>query len=201
MKANIVKILAAIVVVFCLSNGAEATTWASKHNMNARPSARATVARTYPLQTSNQKIAMHSRQSYYGHKPKEVAKSDKPKNGEKVSLAGTVLARLTVYWSNGSGTDRWSRRGQSSTGTRLKSGHCAVDPRKIPYGSRVQVFDKETKRPFDTMTAVDTGTAVKYKKASGGKCIVIDKYFPNKSDALRYDRAMPDYVLVKVIRS
>src|SRR5882757_2608079 len=50
----------------------------------------------------------------------------------------SLLARVTVYWaSGGGGSDRWTRRHVCSTGVRLRVGHCAVDPRRIPYGSRV----------------------------------------------------------------
>src|SRR3954465_8863952 len=72
----------------------------------------------------------------------------------------SLLARVTVYWaSGGKGSDRWTRRHVCSTGARLRVGHCAVDPRRIPYGSRV-VF------PDGTLIAVDTGSAVRSRKAA-----------------------------------
>src|SRR2546421_9696106 len=65
----------------------------------------------------------------------------------------SLLARVTVYWaSGGRGSDRWTRRHICSTGARLQAGHCAVDPRRIPYGSRVTL-------PDTTLVAVDTGSA------------------------------------------
>ena len=49
---------------------------------------------------------------------------------------------------------------KSATGTRLHVGHCAVDPKKIPYGSRVVLPDGTT------LAAVDTGSAVQNRKAA-----------------------------------
>src|ERR1700704_6426502 len=64
----------------------------------------------------------------------------------------SVLARVTSYWgSEGSHF--------ASTGRRLIAGHCAVDPKHIPYGSKV-VF------PDRICTAVDTGTDVVSRKAA-----------------------------------
>src|SRR5437764_14148681 len=64
----------------------------------------------------------------------------------------SVLARVTSYWA-GEGSKF------ASTGRRLHSGHCAVDPKRIPYGSKV-VF------PDRNCTAVDTGPAVISRKVA-----------------------------------
>ena len=80
-----------------------------------------------------------------------------------------IKVRITGYWP---GEDEWSSRYQSSTGTKLRAGrHCAVDPDIIPLWSRIRVIG--AKREW---VAVDTGTAVKSKKASGGKLPVIDVF-------------------------
>src|SRR5256885_9310292 len=50
----------------------------------------------------------------------------------------SFLARITVYWaSGGGGSDSYTRAHRCATGARLRTGHCAVDPRHIPFGSRV----------------------------------------------------------------
>src|SRR4051794_37421128 len=64
----------------------------------------------------------------------------------------SILVRVTSYWA-GEGSKF------ASTGRRLHSGHCAVDPKRIPYGSKV-VF------PDRACTAVDTGPAVISRKAA-----------------------------------
>ena len=73
----------------------------------------------------------------------------------------SLLARVTVYWARGGhGTDRYTRQHKSATGLHLQQGHCAVDPKKIPYGSRVVLPDGSA------LSAVDTGSAVRNRKAA-----------------------------------
>ena len=114
----------------------------------------------------------------------------------------SLLARVTVYWARGGkGADRYTRLHKSATGARLQQGHCAVDPRKIPYGSKVVLPDGTT------LNAVDTGTAVRNRKAarkagrtaSERSAIVIDKFFESKRQALTWANSNPLFVSVKVI--
>ena len=80
-----------------------------------------------------------------------------------------IKVRITGYWP---GEDEWSSRYQSSTGTRLKAGrHCAVDPDIIPLGRKVRLIGTAWE-----WKAVDTGTAVKTKKASRGKLPIVDVF-------------------------
>jgi 3D (Asp-Asp-Asp) domain-containing protein len=112
----------------------------------------------------------------------------------------SVLARVTVYWaSGGKGSDRWTQRHICSTGARLQVGHCAVDPRRIPYGSKV-VF------PDGMLVAVDTGSAVRSRKAARRlgrnaverNAIVIDRFFETKQQALSWARRNPYFMFVRV---
>ena len=112
----------------------------------------------------------------------------------------SLLARVTVYWaSGGRGSDRWTRRHICSTGARLQTGHCAVDPRRIPYGSRVTL-------PDATLVAVDTGSAVVSRKAArhAGRtaversALVIDRFFETKQQALNWAGRNPYFMLVHV---
>ena len=114
----------------------------------------------------------------------------------------SLLARVTVYWAHGGrGADGYSRQHKSATGTRLHVGHCAVDPKRIPYGSRVVLPDGST------LAAVDTGSAVRNRKAArhGGRtqdersALVIDKFFETKREALAWASTNPPFVNVKVI--
>jgi hypothetical protein len=112
----------------------------------------------------------------------------------------SLLARVTVYWARG-GSDRYTRLHKSATGERLQQGHCAVDPRRIPFGSNVVLPDGTT------LHAVDTGTAVRNRKAArkAGRtpnernAIVIDKFFETKRQALTWANSNPPFVNVKVI--
>jgi 3D (Asp-Asp-Asp) domain-containing protein len=110
------------------------------------------------------------------------------------------LARVTVYWaSGGRGSDHWSRRHQSSTNVRLRTGHCAVDPRRIPYGSKVLL-------PDATLVAVDTGRHVVSRKAArrGGRtpsernALVVDRFFETKRQALTWAATHPPFMTVQI---
>jgi 3D (Asp-Asp-Asp) domain-containing protein len=104
-----------------------------------------------------------------------------------------MLARVTSYWA-----DEGSKYG--STGRRLRPGHCAVDPKRIPYGSKV-VF------PDAVCTAVDTGTAVISRKAarlcgrtaSQLKAIVVDRFFATKREADGWSNAHSEFMMLRVI--
>jgi 3D (Asp-Asp-Asp) domain-containing protein len=114
----------------------------------------------------------------------------------------SLLARITVYWARGAaGTDRYTRQHKSSTGLRLQQGHCAVDPKKIPYGSQVVLPDGTS------LSAVDTGSAVRNRKAARRlgrtnyerNAIVIDKFFETKRQALAWANSNPPFLNVKVV--
>src|SRR6202022_4786136 len=67
----------------------------------------------------------------------------------------SLLARVTVYWARGGpGADRYTGQHKSATGLRLRQGHCAVDPKKIPYGTRVVLPDGTALAEVDTEKAV-----------------------------------------------
>jgi len=102
-----------------------------------------------------------------------------------------IKVRITGYWP---GEDEWSSRYQSSTGTRLRAGrHCAVDPDIIPLWSKIRILNG--KREW---LAVDTGTAVKSKKASRGKLPVVDVFAASESQfkAMR----LPKVATVEVMK-
>lgn len=114
----------------------------------------------------------------------------------------SLLARITVYWARGGrGSDQYTRQHKSATGLRLQQGHCAVDPRRIPYGSKVVLPDGTA------LSAVDTGSAVMNRKAARKSghtinernAIVIDKFFETKSQALMWANSNPPFVNVKVV--
>jgi len=105
------------------------------------------------------------------------------------------LARVTVYWhGEGSGADA------SWNGARLREGHCAVDPKRIPNGSKV-IF------PDAACVAVDTGPDVVSRKAARScgrrpaerKAIVIDRFFDSKQKALAWAKAHPHFMTVRIL--
>jgi hypothetical protein len=106
----------------------------------------------------------------------------------------TALARVTVYWpGEGSG------KSAAWNGARLRESHCAVDPKKIPYGSKITFGDAEC-------MAVDTGPDVVRRKAARSlgrtpaeqNAIVVDRFFDSKQRALAWERAHPHFMTVRV---
>ena len=106
----------------------------------------------------------------------------------------TALARVTVYWpGEGSG------KSAAWNGVRLRENHCAVDPKKIPYGSKIIFGDAEC-------MAVDTGPDIVRRKAARSlgrtsveqSAIVIDRFFDSKQRALAWANAHPHFMMVRV---
>jgi len=107
----------------------------------------------------------------------------------------TALARVTVYWpGEGSG------KSAAWNGAQLREDHCAVDQKKIPYGSKVTFGDGEC-------MAVDTGPDVVKRKAARScgrttaerNAIVIDRFFHTKEKALAWERVHPHFMMVRVL--
>jgi hypothetical protein len=106
----------------------------------------------------------------------------------------TLLARITVYWP-GEGQVR-----AFSNGARLRAGHCAVDPKRIPFGSRV-LF------PDAACLAVDSGPAVVSRKAARvtgrttlqRNAVVIDRFFESREAALAWERSHSHFMTVRVV--
>jgi hypothetical protein len=111
-------------------------------------------------------------------------------------LAGdrTALARVTVYWpGEGSG------RSAAWNGARLRDDHCAVDPKEIPYGSKLTFGDGEC-------MAVDTGPDVVRRKAARSlgrttaerNAVVVDRFFDTRQRALAWENSHPHFMMVRV---
>jgi 3D (Asp-Asp-Asp) domain-containing protein len=107
-----------------------------------------------------------------------------------------VLARVTGYWTSGDGASGK----YASTGRRLRIGHCAVDPKRIPYGRKV-LF------PDGPCTAVDTGPAVisgKAARCSGRtanqrNAIVVDRFFETKREADAWSNTHSGFMTLRVV--
>jgi len=106
----------------------------------------------------------------------------------------STVVRVTTYWRE---------EGQlraASNGARLRNGHCAVDPKKIPYGSKIILGSEE-------LIAVDTGPAVVSRKAArlSGRsraerdAMVVDRYFETKSQALAWEKSHPHFMKIQIV--
>jgi len=99
-------------------------------------------------------------------------------------------ARITYYWPGNGGQVGY----QTATGKRAICGKtAAVDPRLIPYFSSIFI-----PKMGKTVIALDTGSAVKSKKASGGKAPVIDIFVSSRAEAMRMIKKYPMYMEVIV---
>jgi hypothetical protein len=109
----------------------------------------------------------------------------------------TVLARVTVYWATG---DAQQQRA-AYNGARLRPGHCAVDPDKIPYGSKVVFADGDECKAIDTGPAVVNRKAARLsgRNANQREAIVVDRYFETKEQALAWADSHPHFMTLRVI--
>jgi 3D (Asp-Asp-Asp) domain-containing protein len=109
----------------------------------------------------------------------------------------TVLARVTGYWAHGEGGSGGTA---ASNGARLRPGHCAVDPKRIPYGSKV-IF------PDAACVAVDTGPDVVSRKSARfcgrtpaqKNAIVVDRFFESKRDAVEWSNAHSQFMTLRIV--
>jgi len=123
-----------------------------------------------------------------------------PSSAKKETSSHTAsngrLARVTAYWA-GEG-DYYTSHGLSSTGVRLHGGHCAVDPRIIPYGSVVKIAG------VGTYLAVDTGSAVISREAAREtghtseerNALVIDLFFESRHDGEKFAANGPKFASI-----
>ncbi len=124
------------------------------------------------------------------------ASSDKKKSVASKAKDGGRLARLTAYWA-GEG-DYYTGHGLSSTGCHLHGGHCAVDPRIIPYGSTVKIDG------LGSYLAVDTGSAVISREAAREaghtdaerSALVIDLFFEHRKDGEKFAANGPKFASI-----
>jgi 3D (Asp-Asp-Asp) domain-containing protein len=110
--------------------------------------------------------------------------------------AKSRLARVTFYWPQEG--DFHTRQHLSSTGERLRDGHCAVDPNVIPYGSVVKIPG------LGKAVAVDTGAAVVSRRAArnAGRTAqekgapVVDVFCSDQVKARELEANFPHFVVV-----
>jgi hypothetical protein len=109
----------------------------------------------------------------------------------------TVLARVTVYWAS-----RDAKEQQAAyNGARLRPGHCAVDPDRIPYGSKVVFADGAECKAVDTGPAVVNRKAARLsgRNAAQREAIVVDRYFETKEEALAWADTHPHFMTLQVV--
>lgn len=116
--------------------------------------------------------------------PSQQANSDMPviKDGYIIMPSGEILTyyktdnvTATGYTHTDAGCDMIT-----STGTTVHYGTAAVDPRFIPYGTRMLIVSHDGERYYGIATAEDCGGAIKRDK--------MDLYFPTHQECIEFGR-------------
>ena len=96
-------------------------------------------------------------------------------NGKVLSYSGTRTVTATAYTHTDAGCTT-----KTSTGTTVRWGTVAVDPRYIPYGTKMFIVSNDGSMIYGEAVAEDCGGAIKRDK--------IDLYMPTRSQCLSFGR-------------
>ena len=95
--------------------------------------------------------------------------------GEVLTFTHTMQARATAYYHGDPGCDMIT-----ATGTTVRIGTVAVDPRIIPYGSRMFIVSNDGVYIYGVAVAEDCGGAIKGDR--------IDLYMPTYEECVQFGR-------------
>ena len=95
--------------------------------------------------------------------------------GEILTYYKTDFVTATGYTHTDAGCDMIT-----ATGTTVHYGTVAVDPRFIPYGTRMLIMSHDGERYYGIATAEDCGGAIKRDK--------MDLYFPTYQECIEFGR-------------
>ena len=96
-------------------------------------------------------------------------------NGKVLSYSGSRTVKATAYTSTDPGCNN-----RTATGTKVRWGTVAVDPRYIPYGTKMFIVSNDGYMIYGEAVAEDCGGAIKQDK--------IDLYMPSRSQCLSFGR-------------
>lgn len=142
--------------------------------VNAEETSRAVLEETVVCQPSDRIIARGTGEA--------VGAARKPIIGDGfiITTTGEVLTythsekfKATAYSHLDAGCDM-----VTATGTRVKTGTVAVDPRVIPYGTRMFIITNDGSYVYGLATAEDCGGGVKGNH--------VDLYFDNRSECFKF---------------
>lgn len=103
------------------------------------------------------------------------------KSGKQVSYSKVLNGKVTAYTSNG---------GRTATGKPAQVGYVAVDPKVIPYGTRLYITSANGKVVYGYAIAADTGGAMQSGR------ILVDLYYDTESQCRSFGvRNMMVYIL------
>ena len=93
--------------------------------------------------------------------------------GEVLTYTDTATIRATAYTHTDAGCDMIT-----ATGTTVRIGTVAVDPRVIPYGTRMYIVSNDGKYIYGVSAAEDCGGGIKGNR--------LDLYFPTTSECFQF---------------
>ena len=96
-------------------------------------------------------------------------------DGQVLTYTSTMVVEATAYTHTDEGCDYWT-----ATGTHVRVGTVAVDPRLIPYGTRMFIVSNDGEFIYGIATAEDCGGAIKNKR--------IDLYYPTTRECFQFGR-------------
>lgn len=94
-------------------------------------------------------------------------------SGEVLTFKDTLEVKATAYTHTDAGCDFIT-----STGTTVRIGTVAVDPRLIPYGTRMFIVTNDGQYVYGISTAEDCGGSIKGNR--------IDLYFPTHDECIQF---------------
>ena len=95
--------------------------------------------------------------------------------GETLTYSSTMQVVATAYSHLDAGCTT-----RTATGTTVRIGTVAVDPRVIPYGTRMFIVSNDGTYIYGVSTAEDCGGAIKENR--------VDLYFPTKAQCFQFGR-------------
>ena len=101
-------------------------------------------------------------------KPKTPIELDK--NGKPVAYAKVITGKASAYWPGEDGGE------YCSTGVKAQPGYVAVNPKQIPYGTKMYIVSADGKYVYGYAIAADTGGF-----ATNGSGRIVDLRFPSAS--------------------
>ena len=146
---------------------------------NARETSRTVLSRTMTAAPVTEIVALGT-----GDAPDKPAPNAMPliedgfirlPTGEVLTYSGTARVRATAYTHTDEGCDRITY-----TGTTVRVGTVAVDPRYIPYGTRMFIVSDDGCYIYGLSVAEDCGGAIKRDR--------IDLYFPTYDECIQFGR-------------
>lgn len=101
--------------------------------------------------------------------------------GKTLTVNGREISYSKVM--TGTGTAYTARRGaRTSTGKAVKVGLVAVDPRKIPYGTKLYIVSADGKYNYGYAIAADTGGALRSGR------VLVDLFYNTERECINFGR-------------